>query len=58
NIKESLERVGEQVEVINERQPDVILEASRQEMAQISDALTQLNSEWDRVNRMYSQRKG
>lgn len=27
-------------------------------MAQISDALTQLNSEWDRVNRMYSQRKG
>uniref|UniRef100_A0A8C2DAB3 Dystrophin n=1 Tax=Cyprinus carpio TaxID=7962 RepID=A0A8C2DAB3_CYPCA len=58
NIKESLERLGEQVEVINERQPDVILEASRQEMAQISDALTQLNSEWDRVNRMYSQRKG
>uniref|UniRef100_A0A672PNE4 Utrophin n=1 Tax=Sinocyclocheilus grahami TaxID=75366 RepID=A0A672PNE4_SINGR len=48
NIKESLERLGEQVEVINERQPDVILEASRQEMAQISDALTQLNSEWDR----------
>ncbi|XP_058618768.1 dystrophin-like isoform X3 [Onychostoma macrolepis] len=58
NIKESLERLGELVEVINERQPDVILEASRQEMAQISDALTQLNSEWDRVNRMYSQRKG
>ncbi|XP_050952998.1 dystrophin isoform X7 [Labeo rohita] len=58
NIKESLEQLGEQVEVINERQPDVILEASRQEMAQISDALTQLNSEWDRVNRMYSQRKG
>ncbi|KAG1936105.1 utrophin [Pimephales promelas] len=58
NIKESLERLGEQVEVINERQPDVILEASRQEMAQISDALTQLNSEWDRGNRMYSQRKG
>ncbi|XP_026097283.1 dystrophin isoform X2 [Carassius auratus] len=57
NIKESLERLGERVEVINERQPDVILEASRQEMAQISDALTQLNSEWDRVNRMYSQRK-
>lgn len=50
--------MGEQVEVINERQPDVILEASRQEMTQISDALTQLNSEWDRVNRMYSQRKG
>ncbi|XP_067302899.1 utrophin-like isoform X1 [Pseudorasbora parva] len=58
SIKESLERLSEQVEVINERQPDVILEASRQEMAQISDALTQLNSEWDRINRMYSQRKG
>ncbi|XP_051515683.1 utrophin-like isoform X5 [Myxocyprinus asiaticus] len=58
SIKESLERLGEQVEVINERQSDVILEASREEMAQISDALTQLNSEWDRVNRIYSQRKG
>ncbi|XP_051736087.1 utrophin isoform X2 [Ctenopharyngodon idella] len=58
SIKESLERLGEEVEVINERQPDVILEASRQEMTQISDALSQLNSEWDRVNRMYSQRKG
>ncbi|XP_051517186.1 dystrophin-like [Myxocyprinus asiaticus] len=58
SIKESLERLAEQVEVINERQPDVIPEASSQEMAQLSDALTQLNSEWDRVNRMYNQRKG
>ncbi|XP_073730912.1 utrophin isoform X3 [Misgurnus anguillicaudatus] len=58
SIRESLERLGEQVQVINEHQPDVIPEASRQEMTQISDALTQLNSEWDRVNRMFDQRKG
>lgn len=58
SIKQSLERLGEQVELIHELQPDVILEASRQETTQISDALTQLNSEWDRVNRMYNQRKG
>lgn len=50
--------MGEQVEMIHEHQPDVIVEASRQEMTQISDSLTQLNSEWDRVNRMFSQRKG
>ncbi|XP_058266375.1 utrophin isoform X2 [Hemibagrus wyckioides] len=58
NIKDSLERVGEQVTVLNEHQPDVIQDASRQEVVQIADALTQLNAEWDRVNRMYSQRKG
>ncbi|XP_072552167.1 utrophin [Salminus brasiliensis] len=58
NIKENLERLGEQVTLLNERQPDVIQDASRQEVVQIGDALTQLNAEWDRVNRMYSQRKG
>ncbi|XP_037397389.1 utrophin isoform X2 [Pygocentrus nattereri] len=58
NIKENLERLGEQVTLLNERQPDVIQDASRQEVVQIGDALTQLNAEWDRVNRMYNQRKG
>ncbi|KAJ8009626.1 hypothetical protein DPEC_G00090860 [Dallia pectoralis] len=58
NIKESLERVGEQVTVIHERQPDVTLEASQSEVAQMEDALTQLSAEWDRLNRMYNHRKG
>uniref|UniRef100_A0A8C7MMI6 Utrophin n=1 Tax=Oncorhynchus kisutch TaxID=8019 RepID=A0A8C7MMI6_ONCKI len=58
SIKESLECVGEQVTVIHERQPDAILEASQREVAQIGDALTQLNAEWDRLNRMYNHRKG
>ncbi|KAF4078503.1 hypothetical protein AMELA_G00199850 [Ameiurus melas] len=58
NIKESLEHVGEQVTALNEHQPDVIQDASRQEVEQIGDSLTQLNAEWDRVNRMYVQRKG
>ncbi|XP_056150942.1 dystrophin isoform X3 [Lampris incognitus] len=58
NIKESLDRLGEQVTVIHERQPDAIQEASPAEVAQIGDALTQLNAEWDRLNRMYNHRKG
>ncbi|XP_078146088.1 utrophin isoform X3 [Centroberyx gerrardi] len=58
NIKESLERLGEQVAVIHERQPDAIRDASPTEVAQIGDALTQLNAEWDRLNRMYNHRKG
>ncbi|XP_068580543.1 utrophin isoform X1 [Cebidichthys violaceus] len=58
NIKENLERVGEQVSGIHERQPDVIRDASPAEVAQIGDALTQLNAEWDRINRMYNHRKG
>ncbi|KAJ8270600.1 hypothetical protein GJAV_G00116950 [Gymnothorax javanicus] len=58
NIKDSLERLGDQVAVIHERQPDVIQEASQPEVVQIGDALTQLNAEWDRINRLYNDRKG
>lgn len=50
--------MGEQVTAIHERQPDAILEASQREVAQMGDALTQLNAEWDRLNRMYNHRKG
>ncbi|XP_033874683.3 dystrophin-like isoform X3 [Acipenser ruthenus] len=57
-IKDMLEKLGEQVAVIHEKQPDVILEASSAEVVQIGDRLTQLNSEWDRLNRMYNDRKG
>ncbi|RVE55785.1 hypothetical protein OJAV_G00229940 [Oryzias javanicus] len=57
-IQESLENLGDQVTAIHERQPDAILEASHNEAAQIGDALAQLDAEWDRLNRMYSQRKG
>ncbi|XP_034382901.1 utrophin isoform X2 [Cyclopterus lumpus] len=58
NIKENLERVGEWVTGIHERQPDAVCDASPAEVAQIGDALTQLNAEWDRLNRMYNHRNG
>ncbi|XP_032398145.1 dystrophin isoform X3 [Etheostoma spectabile] len=58
NIKENLERIGEQVTGIHERQPDAIGDASSAEVALIGDALTQLNAQWDRLNRMYNHRKG
>ncbi|XP_069708268.1 utrophin isoform X5 [Phaenicophaeus curvirostris] len=57
NIKDILDKLGDQIAVIHERQPDVILEASGPEAIQIGDALTQLNAEWDRINRMYNDRK-
>ncbi|XP_037000807.2 utrophin isoform X1 [Artibeus jamaicensis] len=58
NIKDQLDKLGEQVAVIHEKQPDVILEASGPEAIQIRDALTQLNAKWDRLNRMYNDHKG
>ncbi|KAM6992528.1 utrophin isoform 4-T4 [Tautogolabrus adspersus] len=58
NIKENLERLGDHVTGIHERQPDVVRDANPAEVAQIGDALVQLNSEWDRINRMYNHRKG
>nr|XP_016854217.1 PREDICTED: utrophin isoform X4 [Anolis carolinensis] len=57
NIKDMLDRLGDQIAVIHEKQPDVILEASGSEAVQIGDSLTQLNVEWDRINRMYNDRK-
>ncbi|XP_054554137.1 utrophin [Talpa occidentalis] len=58
NIKDQLDKLGEQIAVIHEKQPDVILEASGPEAIQIRDTLTQLNAKWDRVNRMYNDHKG
>lgn len=58
NIKDNLECLGEQVAGLHERQPDAIRDSSPAEVAQIADALTQLNAEWDRLNRMYNHRKG
>ncbi|KAM5283322.1 utrophin isoform 2-T2 [Hipposideros larvatus] len=58
NIKDQLDKLGEQIAVIHEKQPDVILEASGPEAIQIRDTLSQLNAKWDRINRMYNDRKG
>ncbi|KAL4838949.1 hypothetical protein H8958_003677 [Nasalis larvatus] len=58
NIKDQLDKLGEQIAVIHEKQPDVILEASGPEAIQIRDTLTQLNAKWDGISRMYSDRKG
>ncbi|XP_048345233.1 utrophin isoform X2 [Sphaerodactylus townsendi] len=54
NVKDMLDKLGDQIAVIHEKQPDVILEASGPEALQIGDSLTQLNAEWDRINRMYN----
>ncbi|XP_061560376.1 utrophin isoform X3 [Phycodurus eques] len=57
-INENLERLGERVAANRERHLDVIRQSSPAEVSQMEDALTQLNAEWDRLNRMYNQRKG
>ncbi|XP_072121477.1 utrophin-like isoform X2 [Mobula birostris] len=57
NIKDTLEKLSEQIEDIHENQPDALLEASAAEVVQIGDALTQLHALWDKVNRTYNDRK-
>uniref|UniRef100_A0A670YZV5 Utrophin n=1 Tax=Pseudonaja textilis TaxID=8673 RepID=A0A670YZV5_PSETE len=57
NIKDMLDKLEDQIAVIHEKQPDVTLEASGPEAVQIEDSLTQLNAEWDRINRLYNDRK-
>ncbi|XP_075059751.1 utrophin isoform X2 [Mixophyes fleayi] len=56
-VKDALDTLGEQIAAIHEKQPDVILEASGPETIQIGDSLTQVNAEWDRINRLYDDRK-
>ncbi|XP_053316532.1 utrophin isoform X2 [Spea bombifrons] len=56
-IKDVLDRLGEQIAFIHEKQPDAILEATGPEAVQIGDSLTQVNAEWDRINRLYNDRK-
>ncbi|XP_068088193.1 utrophin isoform X3 [Hyperolius riggenbachi] len=56
-IKDSLDKLGEHIAAIHEKQPDVILEASGPEARQIGDSLTQVNAEWDRINKLYSDHK-
>ncbi|XP_028253113.1 dystrophin isoform X2 [Parambassis ranga] len=58
NIKDNLERLGDQITGIHEHHPDAIRDASPAEVTQMENALTQLNAEWDRLNRMYNHRKG
>ncbi|XP_048842550.1 utrophin isoform X1 [Brienomyrus brachyistius] len=58
SVKDSLEKLEEQVMTLHERHPDAVQEASRADVLHIGDALSQLNAEWDRVNRMYEDRKG
>ncbi|XP_057345118.1 utrophin isoform X6 [Manis pentadactyla] len=58
DIKDQLDKLGEQIAIIHEKQPDVILEASGPEAIQIRDTLSQLNAKWDRINRMHNDRKG
>ncbi|XP_066451998.1 utrophin isoform X3 [Eleutherodactylus coqui] len=57
NIKDVLDKLGEQIAAIHEKQPDVILEASGPEAIQIGESLTQVNAEWDRINRLFNERK-
>ncbi|GAB1294912.1 Utrophin [Apodemus speciosus] len=58
SIRDQLDKLGEQIAVVHEKQPDVILEASGPEAIQIRDVLAQLNATWDRVNRLHSDRRG
>ncbi|XP_075718952.1 utrophin isoform X4 [Rhinoderma darwinii] len=56
NIKDALDKLGEQIAAIHEKQPDVILEASGPEAIKIGESLTQVNSDWDRINGLFNER--
>ncbi|XP_027706465.1 utrophin isoform X3 [Vombatus ursinus] len=57
NIIDLLDKVGEQIATLHEKQPDIILDVSSPEAIQIEDGLTQLKEKWDSLNERYNDHK-
>lgn len=57
SIKESLGRLQGHVEIINNKKTPALQNVTPKEAANIQEKLTQLNFEWDKVNKMYRERQ-
>uniref|UniRef100_A0A8C5J8T1 Dystrophin n=1 Tax=Junco hyemalis TaxID=40217 RepID=A0A8C5J8T1_JUNHY len=58
SIKDSLGRLQGHVEIINNKKTPALKNVAPKEAANIQEKLTQLNFEWEKVNKMYRDRQG
>ncbi|NXM47158.1 DMD protein, partial [Gymnorhina tibicen] len=57
SIKDSLGRLQDHVEIINNKKTPTLQNVTPKEAASIQEKLTQLNFEWEKVNKMYRDRQ-
>ncbi|XP_017689430.1 PREDICTED: dystrophin isoform X8 [Lepidothrix coronata] len=57
SIKDSLGRLQGRVEIIHSKKTPALQSATPKEAANIQEKLTQLNFQWDKVNKMYRERQ-
>lgn len=57
SIKDSLGRLQGHVEIINNKKTPALQNVTPKEAANIQEKLTQLNFEWEKVNKMYRDRQ-
>lgn len=57
SIKDSLGRLQGHVEIINNKKTPALKNVTPKEAANIQEKLTQLNFEWEKVNKMYRDRQ-
>ncbi|XP_074076386.1 dystrophin isoform X6 [Macrotis lagotis] len=57
-VKDSLQRLSSQVEIIHNKKTGALQNATPVEATKIKEALTQLNFQWEKVNKIYTDRQG
>uniref|UniRef100_A0A803Y5M5 Dystrophin n=1 Tax=Meleagris gallopavo TaxID=9103 RepID=A0A803Y5M5_MELGA len=57
NIKDRLGRLQGQIDIIHSKKTPALQSATPRETANIQEKLTQLNSQWEKVNKMYRDRQ-
>lgn len=58
NIKDSLQQISGRIDIIHNKKTAALHSATPAERAKLQEALSQLDVQWERVNKMYKDRQG
>ncbi|XP_077920239.1 dystrophin isoform X8 [Halichoerus grypus] len=58
NIKDSLQQISGRIDIIHKKKTAALHSATPAERAKLQEALSQLDVQWERVNKMYKDRQG
>ncbi|XP_012612346.1 dystrophin isoform X3 [Microcebus murinus] len=58
NIKDNLQQISGRIDVIHNKKTGALQSATPVERAKLQEALSQLDFQWDKVNKMYKDRQG
>ncbi|XP_040600117.1 dystrophin isoform X6 [Mesocricetus auratus] len=58
NIKDNLQQISGRIDVIHNKKPAALQSATSVERVKLQEAVSQLDFQWEKVNRMYKERQG